>query len=132
MPSLPFVAETVTNAVPATFWAGNVTSGTATLTLSQNTGRVRLVMGIDIFCENQPANGSITLLYQDHAHVPSSFAVIQVQQSQNFPGPFYWRGLFPVYDTAALLQWEASVPFSYVIWGCHVPNWEIDLGIANV
>lgn len=128
MASIPFFAPTVANAVPVVFWAGVLQTAPVDLQLVQNSGKIRLILGIDVYPINQPANGAIDLSYEDHVYFPTSVSVFSVQQSQNFPGPFQWRGLFPIYDTAALLQWTGSVPFNFLIWGVRVPDWQTDLG----
>lgn len=131
MPEFTLTSPIGAHAVPHTFWAGSNTGTLQNLQLPANSGQVRLVLGIDVYATNQPANGEISLVYMDHLYFPSGYVVLQLQQSQNFPGPFYWRGLFPVYDTAGLLQWNGFVPFSFVMWGVRVPDWQVDMGQVN-
>lgn len=84
-----------------------------------------LIWGIDAYPVVQPNNGDLVV---SDTQWPSP--LFQVQQSQNFPGPFYWRGQIPIFPLDAISV-NASVGFNVTIWGAWVPDFTIDAQLGN-
>jgi hypothetical protein len=53
--------------------------------------------------------------------------VLLIQQSANFPGPYYWRGTLPL-PALQSLSITSTVPFVFSIWGVFVPTYRADYG----
>jgi hypothetical protein len=89
-------------------------------TNNQSHGHDFLIQGIDVYANVQPNNGSFSLTY-----LSSGTTILLIQQSANFPGPYYWRGNVPLPALQSLLA-TGTVPFVFSIWGVWVPTYRAD------
>lgn len=89
------------------------------------TGMVFLIEGMDAYPSVQPNNGDLQVT---SSQWPA--ALFLVQQSQNFPGPFFWRGRIPIFTLDQIFV-SASVAFGVTIWGSWVPDFTIDAQLGN-
>lgn len=87
-------------------------------------GLIFLLLGIDAYGTTQPNNGT----FQVFLELPGNGSIVlyQVQQSANFPGPFFWRGLIPLYPNEQELQVSSTVGFEFSLWGAIVPDFTVD------
>lgn len=114
---------------PKVFWVGQVPSGTGFLSGPGPVGGTSwLILGIDLYAGEQPNNGDMQISQQVSGGANTIFLV---QQSQNFPGPFMWRGLYPFIGTGTtspldLLEASGSVPFGFSVWGLSLPTFDAD------
>lgn len=112
---------------PAVFATGHVVLG-AGLGPFQNShpGRIFLLAGIDVYADTQPNNGTFEVGVNFPGPGGGGYINYRVQQSQNFPGPFFWRGVLPLFPNAEFLQVTSSVGFDFVMWGFWVPDYTQD------
>lgn len=85
-----------------------------------------LLLGMDAYPGVQPNNGDLIVTITEAGPGGDSFTLWQIQQSQNFPGPFYWRGFYPIYDNEGTVSVSSTVPFAVNLWGFQVPRWLSD------
>ena len=119
--------EDFTTAIPRLFLAGGTDVGAPQHALgSPPTRGVWVVTGIDVYPGIQPNNGDFQLL-GNSLHWPVANAIVyQVQQSQNFPGPFSWRGKLPMWHGDFGLTASSSVPGSWLVWGYETLDFWLD------
>lgn len=126
--SLPELSQ----AYPALLYSGSTDLGnTFTSAIPSNSGHVRLVLGIDAYPNVQPNNGNFQVTLQTAVSGSSVYVAYRAQQSQNFPGPFHWRGLAPIPDSYRLITVSSTVPFDFAIWGLIVVDWTWDLVLGQ-
>jgi hypothetical protein len=116
-------------AMPQVMWTGTVNSGQPAI--AENvppTDFVWIVLGIDVYAGVQPNNGDFSLTATGSGPGGGSYTIYQIQQSQNFPGPFAWRGIHPIFPGWANLTASSSVEFAFVVWGLVTPNYTLDFG----
>lgn len=89
------------------------------------TGIALLVEGMDAYPAIQPNNGDLVV-----QNSTSGAVLWQVQQSQNFPGPFAWRGTLPLFTLDEIFV-SASVGFNFVMWGTFVPDFTVDVQLPD-
>jgi hypothetical protein len=109
---------------PIILYVGN--SGPAQLPLPTAPGFVYLIEGIDLYPTIQPNNGDCVVTIDAAAQLGGPFTAYAVQQSQNFPGPFHWRGALPIHDQTGYIMVSGSVPFTFSIWGRRLPDFTQD------
>lgn len=88
-------------------------------------GIALLVEGLDAYGVVQPNNGDLVV-----QNAATGVVLWQIQQSQNFPGPFYWRGVMPLFQSDQILV-TATVGFNFVLWGTFVPDFTIDVQLPD-
>jgi hypothetical protein len=110
-------------AVPKLFLYGGVGVGSSvSATSSPPVGMAWVITGIDAYPNVQPNNGSFDVLAQSDNNGTGQFTLYQVQQSQNFPGPFAWRGQVALFHGSFSLRASATVPFTFTVWGYETYN----------
>lgn len=109
-----------------TFASGFASSGAPTFWPGPQQGWVHLYLGIDLYPLVQPNNGSATVSSPQLALNQNPITIFQVQQSANFPGPFHWRGLFPLFANNQDASIDATVSFAYTVWGVQIPDYTLD------
>jgi hypothetical protein len=89
-------------------------------------GYTFLWLGLDAYPTVQPNNGDFVFEATGSGPGGGTTVLYQVQQSQNFPGPFSWRGMVPIYPGYASLDVTATVGFNFIIWGLMLPSIDQD------
>lgn len=89
------------------------------------TQRIFLLWGMDAYGTVQPNNGNLT--FQNST---TGFVMWEIQQSENFPGPFYWRGQIPLFPADNFFV-SATVGFNINFWGAYVPTYITDQDLGN-
>jgi len=114
-------------AVPRIMLHGLVTAG-VTLDAGQpvNAGYGFVLIGMDAYPTQQPNNGDLIVTAGSTGPGIQAPIIWQIQQSQNFPGPFAWRGLLPIYDNPGVFAVTSTVPFNFQAWGVQLPRWISD------
>ena len=116
----------LTQLIPKVLVSGGVdASHTVTFSNPVQVGTVFLICGIDAYPAVQPNNGDFSV-GEILGGSGGSYVIYQVQQSANFPGPFSWRGIFPILSSVADVQVTATVAFNFNIWGLLVPDFTQD------
>jgi hypothetical protein len=110
----------LTPAFPFVLDQAAVSSGTSHTTFNRSPGHDFLIQGIDVYATVQPNNGSFNMSYES-----TGTTILLIQQSANFPGPYYWRGTLPLPGLQNLFT-TATVPFVFSIWGVFVPTYHAD------
>lgn len=112
---------------PKAFWAGGVDASTNFLANTfPGQGRCWLIQGIDAYPNVQPNNGDFVVQVEG-VGIVGQHTLFQVQQSANFPGPFFWRGCVPMFFGNNLLEVTATVSFDFFIWGTETVDFTLDL-----
>lgn len=110
----------LTPAFPSVLDQAAAGPGNSHQTDNQSHGHDFLIQGIDVYATVQPNNGSFNLTF-----LSTGATILLIQQSANFPGPYYWRGNVPLPALQSLFA-TATVPFVYSIWGVFVPTYRAD------
>jgi hypothetical protein len=111
-------------ASPYKFAYGAVSSGQGfTVSPAVNSGYIFLMLGIDVFPTVQPNNGSFSVYLQPPGPGVAEIPVWGLQQSANFPGPFAWRGIYPIEAGDGSFNVEADVPMGFSVWGLYLPDY---------
>lgn len=116
-------------AIPRVFFAGGVNIG-QDFVANSSPGQQRawVVQGIDAYPGIQPNNGDLQVIASSDSWPIASAIIFQVQQSANFPGPFYWRGALPFLHGNFTFRVSSTVQFAFVVWGVSTYDFTFDGG----
>lgn len=84
---------------------------------------------MDFYPTIQPNNGDLQVFASSVNWPIASPVIYAVQQSANFPGPFFWRGQLPFFFGNNTFEVEATVGFNFTVWGVTTYDFTADGGL---
>lgn len=85
-----------------------------------------MIQGLDVYAGTQPDNGDFQIFLGSIGWPVAGGLFYRVQQSANFPGPYFWRGNVPIFHGNNSIQAGSTVPFDFVIWGTETLDYTVD------